>query len=147
MKVCVVSSCGGHLTEVRALIPAYGSFDHFYVLNDHTTLPPDMEGRTHFIVHSERDLKLLINIWEAFRILLKERPTVILSTGAGPAVPFSWVGKLLFGCKVVFVETFTRVDRPSLTARLIYPVADAFFYQWENQSKYFPRGRFGGFIL
>src|SRR5215467_503871 len=34
MKICIVSSCGGHLTEVRCLKPAYESYQHFYVLND-----------------------------------------------------------------------------------------------------------------
>ena len=49
MKICIVSSCGGHLTEVRCLKPAYEAHEHFYVLNDRALLPPDMEGRTFFI--------------------------------------------------------------------------------------------------
>jgi len=85
MKICIVSSCGGHLTEVRCLMPAYEQYEHFYVLNDYAELPSDMQGKTDFIVHSERDWKQLINLWEAFRILRRERPQVILSTGAGPA--------------------------------------------------------------
>ena len=39
MKICIVSSCGGHLTEVRALKAAYQAYDHFYVLNDKAILP------------------------------------------------------------------------------------------------------------
>lgn len=147
MKVCIVSSCGGHLTEVRCLLAAYGSYPHFYVLNDHVLLPPDMEGKTQFIVHSERDLKFLVNLWEAFVILRRERPDVILSTGAGPVVPFALVGRLLFCTRVVFVETMTRVHQPSLTGRLMYWLADDFFYQWETLGGFFPKGTYCGLLI
>lgn len=147
VKVCVVSSCGGHLTEVRALRAAYEHWPHFYVLNDQALLPPDMQGRTDFIAHSERDWKFFLNLWEAWRILRRERPSLILSTGAGPAVPFSLVGRWLFGCRIVFVETFTRVNSPSLTARLMYRIAHDFYYQRESLAPYFPRGIYGGALL
>src|SRR2546427_5536683 len=95
MKICIVSSCGGHLTEVRTLKLIYEKYNHFYVLNDKVVLPKDMEDKTYFIRHSERDWLFLVNLWEAWQILRKERPYLILSTGAGPAVPFALVGKLL----------------------------------------------------
>jgi UDP-N-acetylglucosamine:LPS N-acetylglucosamine transferase len=147
MKICVVSSSGGHLTEVRCLASAYARFEHFFVLNDPKELPADMRGRTYFIAHSERDWRLLLNLWEAWRILRRERPRVILSTGAGPVVPFAFVGRLLFGTKVIFVETITRIHKPSLTARIMYLLADDFYYQWMTLAPYFPKGRYGGLML
>jgi beta-1,4-N-acetylglucosaminyltransferase len=147
MKVCIVSSCGGHLTEVRCLLPAYRDLPHFYVINDKAMLPVTMQGRTYFITHSERDWKFLLNLWEAFNILRQERPSVILSTGAGPVVPFAMIGRLLFRTHVVFVETITRIDKPSLTGRIMYRLAHDFFYQWESLGKYFPKGTYGGPLL
>lgn len=145
-KVCIVSSGGGHLTEVRALHPAYGAYEHFFVLNIIIPLPEELHGRTQFIRHSERDWKFFVNLWEALRILVRERPGVILSTGAGPAVPFAIVGKLL-GIPTVFVETVARVSSPSLTGRLMYRLADSFYYQWEPLRRYFPRGLYAGGLL
>jgi beta-1,4-N-acetylglucosaminyltransferase len=147
MKVCIVSSCGGHLTEVRELMSAYGEYEHFYVINKEIAVPPDMHGRVYFIRHSERDWKFFLNLWEAFRILRRERADVILSTGAGPAVPFTIVGRLIFGTKVLFVETFTRVNRPSVTGRIMYRLAHRFFYQSESLRPYFPRGEYGGTLI
>ena len=147
MKTCVVSSCGGHLTEVRVLMPAYAGEAHFYVLNDKAMLPQDMVGRTYFIAHSERDWKFLLNLWEAFAILWKERPTALLSTGAGPAVPFALVGRFLFGTRVVFIETMTRVDHPSMTGRIMYRLAHDFYYQWPQLAKFFPKGMCGGLLV
>jgi UDP-N-acetylglucosamine:LPS N-acetylglucosamine transferase len=143
MKVCIVSSCGGHLTEVRALKPAYDSYEHFYVLNDRVMLPNDMIGKTHFICHSERDWRFLPNLWEAWRILQRERPAVILSTGAGPVVPFALIGKLL-RIPTVFVETFARVTEPSLSGRVMYYLAGSFFYQWRSLERFYPKGIYGG---
>jgi UDP-N-acetylglucosamine:LPS N-acetylglucosamine transferase len=144
VKVCIVSSCGGHLTEVRCLKPAYEAYEHFYVLNDKALLPPDMEGRTYFIAHSERDWKFFLNLWDAFQVLRKQKPDVILSTGAGPAVPFAIVGRLLFGTRVLFVETITRIKSPSLTGRMMYWLAHDLFYQWETLRPFFPKSRYGG---
>lgn len=144
-KICIVSSCGGHLTEVLALKPAYERYEHFYVLNDQVRLPKDMLGRTYFIRHSERDWLLLVNAWEAWQILRKERPMLILSTGAGPAVPFALVGKLL-RIPMIFVEISAQVTEPSLTGRLLYYLAARFFYQWETLDRYFPKATYGGML-
>ena len=70
---------------------------------------------------------------------------MILSTGAGPAVPFALVGRLL-GIPSVFVETFTRISSPSLTARIMYRLAARFVYQWPALARYFPRGVYGGML-
>ena len=63
------------------------------------------------------------------------------------AVPFALVGRFLFGCRVVFVETITCINQPSLTGRIMYRLAHDFFYQWKSLENYFPRGRFGGPLL
>ena len=144
MKICIVSSCGGHLTEVRRFRSVYGAYEHFYVINERIDMPPDMIGKTYFVTHSERDWKFLINLWEAARILRRERPTVILSTGAGPVVPFAIVGRIFFRTRVIFIETITRIHRPSLTGRLMYWLAHEFFYQWPALGRYFPKGKYGG---
>jgi beta-1,4-N-acetylglucosaminyltransferase len=146
MKICIVSSCGGHLTEVRLLRKAYEDYEHFYVLNDKAILPKDMMGRTYFIRHSERDWLVCLNFWEAWRILRRENPDLILSTGAGPAVPFAAVGKLL-GVPAIFIETFTRVTKPSLTGRIMYHLAERLFYQWKPLERFFPNGTYGGPLI
>jgi len=145
-KICIVSSCGGHLTEVRTLKPVYERYEHFYVLNDRVLLPEDMKGKTYFIRHSERDWLFFINVGEAWRIINKERPSLILSTGAGPVVPFVLVAKL-FRIPTIFIETLTRVTRPSLTGRIMYRLADRFFYQWKPLAQFFPKAIHGGPLI
>ena len=145
-KICIVSSCGGHLAEARRLASVYGKYDHFFIVNDRIALPPDMEGKTTFIRHSERDWLFFVNLWEAWQILRRERPDLILSTGAGPAVPFALVAK---GLQIpnIFIEISAQVTEPSLTGRIMYYLASRFFYQWKPLEKYFPKAVHGGLLL
>lgn len=147
MRVCIVSSCGGHLTEVRCLKPAYERYEHFYVLNDKALLPDDMKDKTYFIAHSERDWRFFLNLWEAFVVLRKERPYVILSAGAGPVVPFVIIGRLFFNTYVIYIETITSVNSPSLTGKIMRRLAHSCFYQWETLHSFFPKGEHGGLLL
>ena len=142
-KIAIVSSCGGHLTEVRLLRRFYEPHEFFYVVDDRIILPKDMEGKTYVATHSERDLRFLVNLWEAWKILRKEKPDLIVSTGAGILVPFAVFAKVL-RIPVLFLETLNRVYHPSLTARIMYRLADRFFYQWEPLAKYFPQGECTG---
>ena len=119
---------------------------HFYVLNSPIELPTDMKRKTYFIRHSERDLLFFYNLLEAWKILKKERPALMLSTGAGPIVPFSLIGKL-FRIPTLYIETFTRVNRPSLTGRIMYRLADRFFYQWKSLEKVFQKGHYCGPLI
>jgi beta-1,4-N-acetylglucosaminyltransferase len=147
LKICVVASCGGHLTQARSLSPAYAEYPHFFVVTPEIALPPDMVGKTYFVSHAERDWKILLNFYEAFRILRRERPHVILSTGAGLAVPIALVGRVVWGCEIVYVESLSRIVSPSLTARIMYYLADDFFFQWRPLAKFFRRGKLGGPLL
>jgi UDP-N-acetylglucosamine:LPS N-acetylglucosamine transferase len=142
-KICIVSSCGGHLTEVRTLRPVYERYEHFYVLNKRVFLPRDMTRNTYFIKHSERDLLFFFNLWEAWRILRHEQPHVILSTGAGPSVPFAIIGRVL-GIPSIFIETFARVAEPSLSGRIMYRLAHKFFYQWSSLEQFYPKATYCG---
>lgn len=146
LKICIVSSCGGHLTEVRALLPVYEEYEHFYVINDKVILPSDMQGRTYFIRHSERDLLFFVNLYEAWKIIRKERPSLILSAGAGPIVPFALVGKL-FRIPIIFIEISAQVTEPSLSGRIMYRLADRFIYQWKTLERFFPKGIYGGTLI
>lgn len=144
-KILIVSSCGGHLTEVRALKDAYGRYEHCYVVNDEIALPEDMKGKTYFIRHSERDFLFFVNLWEAWKILSAEKPSLILSTGAGPIVPFALWAKLL-RIPTIFIEISAQVIEPSLSGRIMYVLANRFFYQWKPLERFFPNGTYGGLL-
>ncbi len=96
---------------------------------------------------TNRSLKnLLRNTALAWRVLRRRRPDVILSTGAGIAVPFFLIGKLL-RIRLIYVESVTRTEAISLSGRLIYPLASRFFVQWPAVAERFARAEYEGGIL
>lgn len=88
---------------------------------------------------TNRNIKNLIkNTFLAIKVLLKERPDLIISSGAAVAVPFFYIGKIL-GAKLIYIEVFDRIDKPTVTGKLVYPIADKFIVQWEEQKKVYPK--------
>lgn len=88
---------------------------------------------------TNRNVKNLIrNTALAWKVLRKEKPDLIISTGAAVAVPFFYLGKL-FGAKTIYIEVFDRIDKPTLTGRLVYPITDRFVVQWEEMKQVYPK--------
>ncbi len=140
MRILIVCSVGGHFTEVMQLAPLLRDHEVTLVVNDEVALPDFPFRAIYRICHAERDARVLLNVVEAARIMKFEKPDVILSTGAGPAVPFAFLARLTGCSRVLFVESASAVTRPTLTGRLVYHVADRFFYQWPELERFFPRG-------
>ena len=141
IKVCLVSSSGGHLTHLYMLKPFWKDRERFWVTFDKEDARSLLEGEKTYHCHypSNRSIKaLLINTFKAFKIISKERPELIISCGAAVAVPFFYVGKL-FGAKLIYIEVFDRIDSSSLTGRLVYPIADRFIVEWEEMLKIYPK--------
>lgn len=144
--ILLVTPSGGHLTEMRNLLPCYKDRPHHFVINTPIVQTPDMIGKTTIISISQRDWKFFVNLFEAWEIIRRERPKVILTTGGGFSVAFALVGKL-FGVPTIYVETVAKVIVPTATGRVMYPLANRFFYQWPYLERFFPKGRFIGLIL
>jgi UDP-N-acetylglucosamine:LPS N-acetylglucosamine transferase len=73
------------------------------------------------------------------------RPKVVVTTGAATAVPFAWVARVR-GARIVYVESLSRIDRPSLSCRLIAPVAARIYVQWPELLQALPRARYAGTV-
>ena len=141
MKVCLVGSSGGHLTHLYMLKPFWTGKQRFWVTFDKEDARSMLVGETVYHCHypTNRNLKNLVkNARLAWSILRRERPDLIVSSGAAVAVPFFYLGKL-FGAKLIYIEVFDRIDRPTLTGKLVYPISDRFIVQWEQQKQVYPK--------
>jgi UDP-N-acetylglucosamine:LPS N-acetylglucosamine transferase len=131
MKICLVCSHGGHLTETILLLPALAGQDYFFATY-HSARDAQVQrlSRAYFTTNIGNDpCRMARTIPWAFHILSREKPQVILSLGAEIALPFFYLGKLM-GIRTIFIESWCRVENLSLTGRLVYPVADLFWVQW-----------------
>lgn len=149
-RVCIVCSSGGHLAQLHCLDAWWKGHERFWVSFDKPDAVSMLAGERVYWGHhpTNRNLKnLLKNTVMAVRVLARERPELIVSNGAGIAVPYFWVGKLLFGAKTVYVEVYDRIDSPTLTARLVHPVLDQMVAQWEDQRAFYPEAVVLGAVL
>jgi UDP-N-acetylglucosamine:LPS N-acetylglucosamine transferase len=148
MKICIACSAGGHLIEALQIYPLIKNYPHFFITFKRKQSKELLKNKkAYFVIDPKRNLfKLLLNFFQVFRILIKEKPKVIISTGAASAIPACFIGKLL-GSKVIFIESLAAVDRPSLSGRFAYLIADLFIVQWENLLKFYKKAVYGGKII
>ncbi len=141
MRICLVGSSGGHLTHLYMLKPFWQKHDRFWVTFDKEDARGLLGNEKMFPCYypTNRSIKaFFINLGKAFLILKRERPDLIISSGAAVAVPFFYVGKL-FGAKLIYLEVFDRIDKPTMTGKLVYPVTDRFIVQWEEMKQVYPK--------
>jgi UDP-N-acetylglucosamine:LPS N-acetylglucosamine transferase len=137
------------LLQLLALRPAWSGFTRVWVTfdaADSRTLLAD-ERVVHAHSPTNRNLpNLFRNLVLAVRVLRAVRPAAVVTTGAGVAVPFALVGRLL-GARVVYVETLTRIDTPSLSYRLSRPFVSRTYVQWPELTRALPAAHFCGTVF
>ncbi len=147
-NICVACSAGGHLTEALMLKEAWKGKKHFFISDKRiNAISLAQKEKVYFILPTRRNhFKFLISLIQSLYIILKERPSVIISTGAEIGYPALLIGHYL-GIKTIYIETLARINSPSLCGKLAYGKVDHFFVQWEEQKKFFPKAKYVGSIL
>lgn len=150
-KLCLISSAGGHLTQLQQLTELYKKFDYFFI-TERTAFTLDMKTKEKVFLMpliNRRQWsvipKLFFNFTYSVVILVKERPDIVISTGALNTVPFCILAKLS-GKRLIFIESYAKVNTPTVTGRLMYKIADLFIVQWQQLLKFYPKAVVGGSI-
>ncbi len=92
-------------------------------------------------------IEFVKNLWRVVGIFRKERPDLVVSTGAEIAIPVVLVAKV-FRVPALYVECGAQVTTPSVTGRVMYWLAERFYVQWpELLEAYGPRARFDGSLI
>lgn len=141
MKVLLVCSSGGHFKALEQLNEFWVNHERIWItFQTATTLKVLQEEKVYWAFSpTNRNLpNLLRNLGLAWKIVRREKPALILTTGAGVAVPFIIVGKLI-GSQTVFIESVTRIKQLSLSARLVLPFLDILYVQWPQLKVRYPQ--------
>ena len=140
-KVCLVSSPGGHLSEVLSAVEGgLGKHDFFLCVTGFETVRQvELEGvsRVYLAPVYWRYqmpfgviLSLLASLWMFVRVFRRERPDFIVTVGAEIAIPALLVNRLLFRRPSLYIESLACVEKPSLTGRIVAHLASRAFVQW-----------------
>jgi UDP-N-acetylglucosamine:LPS N-acetylglucosamine transferase len=151
MKLCFAASLGGHLEEIACLREITLQYDTILLTEKSDFQELKLGQKTYYVRQTNRREPLFILYFilifiKSYLILIKERPNCIISTGALITYPICILGKLM-GKKVIYIESFARIDKPSLTGRFMYHVADLFIVQWEELLIHYPNAVYTGGIF
>ncbi len=149
MKIGLISSSGGHFSELSCLNSLWSQYNHFWVsfLSCDTETLLKNEIFYHGYHPTNRNLiNFFRNLILAFKVILKEKPTVLISTGAGICVPFFLLGKLFF-IKTIYIESMARIHGLSLTGKLVYFLSDIFIVQWPQLAAFYKKAVYKGQVI
>ena len=141
-KVCFIASSGGHFEQLMMLKPLMKKYDSFIVTEKTNYSVSNLEFNTYYLHQVNRREKSFIfrmigNSLKTLKILISERPDAVISTGALATIPMCLFGKI-FGKKIIFIESFAKVNSQTLTGKLVYKFADQFYVQWDEMKKFYP---------
>ena len=155
---CLVTDRGGHLGNALMLIKQMGIQPDSIV----TTEGPDVEALRkdyqavftvpylfQWIGKSRifNPIRLFLQAWVSFQLARKIRPEKVVSLGAANVVLFCYFARL-FGARIFHVECMNQVKSPSITGRMLYPICESLFVQWEELlKKYGSKAHYAGWVL
>ena len=153
LRIGFAASSGGHFEQIMMLKPLMEKYDSFLI----TEKTPygleeknESELRTYFVDQiNRREIlflpKLLMNCLMSLRIIIKEKPDVLITTGVLAMIPVSFLTKH-YGGKLIFIESFAKVTSTTISGKTLYPRADRFYVQWEEMLKFYPKATYKGGI-
>lgn len=149
IKLALICSSGGHLFEMYCIKSFWENKERFWIsfpTDDAKALLENEEVLWAYFPTNRNITNLVKNLVLAFRLLRKQRPDVILSTGAGVAVPFIVAGKLL-RIRTIYLESIARNQQLSLSGRLIYPFVDKLLVQWPELARKYKKAEYRGGVI
>jgi UDP-N-acetylglucosamine:LPS N-acetylglucosamine transferase len=140
--ILLVSSSGGVLLDLLALAPWWRRHDRAWAVVRAVDCESALaDERLHWISDSSaaRPWGLIPGFAEAWRIIRRERPALVVSAGSGPAVPYFVLARA-FGIPTFWLSTLNLVSSPGLAARICSRLASRVLLQRPSMRAAHPDG-------
>ncbi len=135
-RVLAVASGGGHWIQMRRVASAFEGCEVVYA-GVHPDYAQQVPGSRLHVVRDANQwerLGLLQLAFQMLRIVLRERPDVVFSTGAAPGFFALLFGRLI-GARTIWLDSLANVERLSLSGRIVKPVAQLWLTQWPELAR------------
>jgi UDP-N-acetylglucosamine:LPS N-acetylglucosamine transferase len=136
LKIMAVASEGGHWVQLLRIQSAFEHAEIIYVSTHKSFKSNGGHEKYYSVTDANRwnKLRLLKMASEVRKIVNKEKPDVIISTGAAPGLAAILFGRLS-GSRTIWLDSIANVERLSLSGRLIRPFTDLHLTQWPHLAK------------
>ena len=151
IKVCLTSSSGGHFMQLKQLFKMTKKYNTFiFTEKNEIAKGYSKKYKMSYLKQQERKnagfiFEFIYNLLKAFWVVFLKNPDVVISTGAG-ATTFVCLFVKLFGGKVIYIESFAKINSKTITGKIVYKFADEFYVQWEEMQKLYPKAHYNGGI-
>ncbi len=155
--ILVVLGGGGHTKQLLRLVRQLANgYNYEYIIASDDELSGgkiEFKGRIFRILNPRRMedrniprviLKFIPSTIQLLSVLARSKSSYILAVGPALSLHVAFLGRFMFGKRVIFLESWSRVYTKSLAGRLTYPFADLFFVQWSQQMKNYPKAVYAG---
>lgn len=149
-KLCFAASSGGHFEQINMLKPLMDKYQSC-VVTEATEYKAVIKGQKMYYMHQvnrkEKSMLLwmVVNSFKSLKLMLVEKPDVVITTGVLAMIPLCLLAKL-FGKRLIYIESFAKVSSPTETGKLLYKYADRFYVQWESMKEFYPKAIYLGGI-
>lgn len=132
------------------LKPLMDKYDSF-IITEKTTYKVEVKNEKIYYLHQVNrkewnfPLEMIINFFMSLFIFIKERPDVVITTGVLAMIPMCLLAK---ACrkKLIYIESFAKVNTPTQTGKIMYKYADQFYVQWPQMKEIYPNAIYLGGI-
>jgi len=148
-KICLVASAGGHLTQLLKLESCWQDYEVCWITTSKVMLEKlQSQGRVYTVGECNRNqpLRILKVLLCCLRMLIREKPGIVISTGAAAGCIICFLAKPT-GAKIVWVDSITNVRRLSLSGRLVRHIADLFLVQWPELAQKYKKVGYAGAVI
>ena len=132
-KVLAIASGGGHWQQMMRLRPAFDEQSTVYVTTnrDYAAEVPDCDLFVVTDANRHQPLKLLRAALQVLFWVLRERPDIVISTGAAPGL-FGVIFGRIVGAKTIWIDSIANAEVVSLSGRIALRFANVVLTQWPH---------------
>ncbi|MBN1795989.1 MAG: hypothetical protein JW804_04890 [Sedimentisphaerales bacterium] len=149
LKICLVASAGGHMSQLLKLRKSWSNYETICVTTSDMVSKELSESQKIYAVgecNRENLLRVVVVFFRCLKIILRERPDVLISTGAAVGCICCWLAKFI-GAKIIWIDSITNVDRLSLSGRLVHKIADLLLVQWPELAACYRKAEYLGTLI
>ena len=149
LRICLAASAGGHVSQLLKLAACWNGYETFCVTTTQVVREKLGKLGNVYVVgecNRQHPVRVITVLLRCCRIVFKERPDVVISTGAAAGCMLCFLSKII-GAKVVWIDSITNVERISLSGRMVRYIADLFLVQWPELAGRYKKVEFVGTVV
>jgi len=131
-RILAIASGGGHWVELQRIKAAFDGLNVAYA-SVYPDYAADVPGHRFYSFRdvSRRDrFGFFVLAFQVLRILILERPQVVVTTGSLPCCITLIFAKYLFGAKTMWIDSIANVQHLSTSGKLAGRFVDVWLTQW-----------------